>query len=87
MTTRIPEPKPWLVLAPCLASLAVLLLVTSTDPGPLQAALALVVAGAGGYLGGLAIRSRRRHTQTLQRDQEVLDGLEPLGGPDRGSSR
>ena len=67
-----------LLLLPGLACIAVVLCTTYLPDTWWRAALMLVVVFAGAFAAGLALRAQSARARAAQRDQEALDGLEPL---------
>ena len=67
-----------LLLLPGLACIAVALCLTSLPDTWWRAALMLVIVFTGAVAAGLALRAQSARAHAAQRDQEALDGLEPL---------
>ncbi|WP_432519420.1 hypothetical protein [Kineococcus sp. SYSU DK006] len=67
-----------LLLLPGLACIAVVLCTTYLPETWWRTALVLAVTLVGAFAAGLGLRAQSARNRAAQRDQEALDGLEPL---------
>ena len=65
-------------LVPALAPLSVALCLVALPDTWWRGALVLLVAFVGALVTGVALRAQRTAARAAQRDQEVLDDLDPL---------